>query len=91
MAVSSRFKNSLSMKNSQDYKDLVKKVTMNLDNALTKEAERELLREIKSNPNYMELLHKEKSFREFVKSRVQRRTVSPALVQSIKERIKITS
>jgi len=37
----------------------------------------------------MELLHKEKSFREFVKSRVQRRSVSPALVQSIKERIKI--
>ena len=79
------------MKNSQDYKDLVRKVTMYLDNALSKEAERELLREIKSNPNYMELLHKEKSFREFVKSRVQRRTVSPALVQSIKERIKITS
>ena len=78
------------MKNSQDYKDLVKKVTMYLDNALTKEAERELLREIKSNPAYMELLHKEKSFREFVKSRVQRRTVSPALVQSIKERIKIS-
>ena len=77
------------MKNSQDYKDLVRKVTMYLDNALSKEAERELLREIKSNPNYMELLHKEKSFREFVKSRVQRRTVSPALVQSIKERIKI--
>ena len=79
------------MKNSQDYKDLVRKVTMYLDNALSKEAERELLREIKSNPNYMELLHKEKSFREFVKSRVQRRTVSPALVQSIKERIKINS
>ncbi len=79
------------MKNSQDYKDLVRKVTMYLDNALSKEAERELLREIKSNPNYMELLHKEKSFREFVKSRVQRRSVSPALVQSIKERIKITS
>jgi len=79
------------MKNSQDYKDLVKKVTMYLDNALSKEAERALLREIKSNPNYMELLHKEKSFREFVKSRVQRRTVSPALVQSIKERIKISS
>ncbi len=77
------------MKNSKDYKDLVAKVTMYLDNALSKEAERELLREIKSNPNYMELLHKEKSFRAFVKSRVQRRTVSPALVQSIKERIKI--
>ena len=77
------------MKNSKDYKDLVKKVTMYLDNELTKEAERELLREIKSNPNYMQLLHKEQSFREFIKSRVQRRSVSPALVQSIKERIKI--
>jgi hypothetical protein len=78
------------MKNSKDYRDLVRKVTMYLDNELSKEAERDLLREIKLNPSYMELLHKEKSFREFVKSRVQRRTVSPALVQSIKERIKIT-
>ena len=77
------------MKQSNDYKELVKKVTMYLDNALTKEAERELLREIKSNPAYMDLLHQEKAFREFVKSRVQRRPVSPALVQSIKERIKI--
>ena len=78
------------MKNSQDYRNLVNKVTMYLDGALSKDAERELLREIKSNPAYMEVLHKEKSFREFVKSRVQRRPVSPALIQSIKERIKIT-
>lgn len=77
------------MKNSKNYKDLVKQVTMYLDNELSREEEIALLRTIKSNPNYMALLHKEKSFRTFLKSRVQRRSVSPALVQSIKERIKI--
>ena len=78
------------MKNSPSYQDLVKKVTMYLDNELTKEAERDLLKEIKQNPAYLQLLHKEQSFREFIKSRVQRRAVSPALIQSIKERIKIS-
>ncbi len=77
------------MRNQQTYKDLVTKVTMYLDNELTKEAERDLLKEIKQNPAYFELLNKEKSFREFIKSRVQRRTVSPALIQSIKEKIKV--
>jgi len=77
------------MRNQQTYKDLVKKVTMYLDNELTKEAERDLLKEIKQNPAYFELLNKEKSFREFIKSRVQRRTVSPALIQSIKDKIKV--
>jgi len=76
------------MSNQQNYQELVKKVTMYLDNELTKEAERDLLKEIKQNPAYFELLNKEKSFREFIKSRVQRRTVSPALIQSIKEKIK---
>ena len=78
------------MRNSQNYRDLVRKVTMYLDNELSKEAERDLLREIKQNPAYFELLHKEQSFREFIKSRVQRRKVSPALVQSIKDKIKIS-
>jgi len=79
----------LNMNNSQEYGDLVKKMTMYLDNELPKNVEMELLREIKMNPGYMELLNKEKSFRKFVKSRVQRRSVSPALIQSIKEQIKI--
>ena len=73
-----------------NYHELVKKVTMYLDNELSKESERELLKEIKQNPRYFEILSKEKSFREFIKSRVTRRKVSPALIQSIKDKIRIT-
>ena len=78
------------MGNQQNLQQLAKKVNMYLDNELSKEAERELLREIKQNPVYLEVLSKEKSFREFIKSRVHRRKVSPALIQSIKNKIRIT-
>lgn len=60
-----------------------------LDNELTNEDEQKLLQELRSNPNYMEFLSKERSFREFIKTKVQRRKVSPALVDSIKEKIRV--
>ncbi len=77
------------MGNLKIQQELIKKVNMYLDNELSKEAERELLQEIKQNPAYFEVLNKEQSFREFIKSKVHRRKVSPALIQSIKEKIRI--
>lgn len=74
----------------QNYQELVKKVTMYLDNELNENAERELLREIKDNPSYLKILSQEQSFREFIKSKIHRRKPSPALIQSIKERIRIS-
>ena len=67
------------------------KVNMYLDNELSKTEERALLQELKQNPVYFDLLNKEKSFREFLKSRLQRRQVSPSLIQSIKDKIKSNS
>ena len=78
------------MGNQKNHHELVQKVNMYLDNELSKEAERELLREIKQNPMYFEILNKEKSFREFIKSRVNRKKVSPSLIKSIKDKIRIT-
>ncbi|MEM8527492.1 MAG: hypothetical protein AAGG68_22820 [Bacteroidota bacterium] len=77
------------MGNVKNYQDLVAKVTMYLDNELSPEAERELLKEIKSNPEYFTVLSKERSFREFIKSKVHRKAVSPALIQSIKDKIQL--
>lgn len=73
----------------QDYQVLVQKVTMYLDNELSENEERELLQDIQSNPAYLKVLSQEKSFREFIKSKIQRRKPSPALIQSIKEKIRI--
>lgn len=77
------------MTTNSNIQELVRKVNMYLDNELSPDAERTLLREIQSNPAYMEILSKEKSFREFIKSRVQRKKVSPALIQSIKSKINV--
>jgi hypothetical protein len=75
----------------QNYQELVKKVTMYLDNELNERAERELLDEIKSNPSYLKVLSQEKNFREFIKSKIHRRKPSPALIQSIKDKIRVTT
>jgi len=73
----------------QDYQVLIQKVTMYLDNELNEQEERKLLQDIQSNPNYFKVLSKEKSFREFIKNKIHRRKPSPALIQSIKERIRV--
>lgn len=77
------------MLNPQNNQDLVKRINLLLDNELSKDAERALLNEIKTNPAYRDLLQKERSFREFIKSRIHRKTVSPSLIQSIKDNLKV--
>ncbi len=67
---------------------LIEKITLFLDNGLSEAEETELLREIQSNPAYLQILSREQSFREFIKTRIHRRKPSPALIQSIKDRIK---
>lgn len=79
------------MGNPKNHQALVDRVNMYLDNELSKEAERELLRELKMNPMYREVLSKEKSFRDFIKSKVERRKVSPSLIQSIKDKIRTST
>lgn len=75
------------MGNNSSFKDLTKRVTLYLDGELDTVEERELLQEIQRNPQYVQLLSKEQNFKEFIKSRLQRKTVSPTLIQSIKDKI----
>ena len=75
----------------QHYQELVRKVTMYLDNELNEGAARELLTEIQQNPAYFKVLSQERVFREFIKSKIHRRKPSPALVESIKEKIRVNT
>lgn len=75
------------MGNNSSFKDLTRRVTLYLDGELDTVEERELLQEIQRNPQYVQLLSKEQNFKEFIKSRLQRKTVSPTLIQSIKDKI----
>lgn len=79
------------MKNQKNFQELFKRVNMYLDGELSKEDETKLLREIQTNPQYMAVLSKERSFRDFIKSKLQRRKVSPTLISNIKNKISIPS
>jgi len=70
---------------------ITQRVMLYLDNELSNREERELLTEIQSSPELLERFSMEKSFREFIKSKISRRTVSPTLVESIKSKIRTNS
>jgi len=69
--------------------ELTKRVRMLVDNELTKEDERQLLDEIKDNPSVMDLLKREQSFKDYLKSKLVKKKVSPSLIQGIKDKIRI--
>lgn len=69
-------------------KDVLGRLTMFVDNSLPKDAENELLQEVNANPNYQEILEKERQFKHFLRSKVHKRKASPSLVQSLMEKIK---
>ena len=72
-----------------NFPTLMNRVVMYLDNELTKQEERDLLLEIQSNPQLKDFFNREKSFREFIRNKVNRQKVSPALVQNIKDKIRL--
>ena len=72
-----------------NFSTLMNRVVMYLDNGLTKQEERDLLLEIQSNPQLKDFFNREKSFREFIRNKVNRQKVSPALVQNIKDKIRL--
>jgi hypothetical protein len=59
-----------------------------LDGDLSKNEEYELLLDLQKNPEYARQLNMEQNFREFIKSKVSRKHVSPMLIDSIKEKIR---
>ncbi len=66
--------------------ELFHRVSLFLDNALSSDEQQSLQQEIDANPVCLEMLNKEQSFREFVKSRVHRHSAAPNLIQSIREK-----
>lgn len=77
--------------NNQGSDDFRRRMTLYLDGALTKQEEREFLGGIRKSPECLAQLQKEQSFREFLKKKVSRKNVSPALVKSIKSKLNISS
>ncbi|MBP7821626.1 MAG: hypothetical protein KA010_01805 [Saprospiraceae bacterium] len=69
--------------------NLSQQVGLFLDKGLSAEDQRDFLKEVKHNPSCSEMLQKEQTIRAYIKNGVSRKKVSPDLIQSIKDKIKI--
>lgn len=67
--------------------DFQRRLVMYLDGALSNQESNAFLTDIKDSPEQLEKFEKEKSFREFLRNKVSRKSVSPALINSIKSKI----
>ncbi|MCP4439077.1 MAG: zf-HC2 domain-containing protein [Aureispira sp.] len=71
--------------------DFQRRLVLYLDGALSKEESREFLTDVRNSPEQLSKLQQETSFKEFLRKKISRRNVSPALIQSIKSKIKPSS
>lgn len=76
------------MEGRTDSVELRKRINAYFDNALNKEEEQSLMQEVKDDNNCCRIFNKEKSFRTFIKTNVKRSSVSPDLIQNIRDRIR---
>ena len=67
--------------------DFQRRLVMYLDGALSNKESNAFLTDIKDSPEQLEKFEKERSFREFLRNKVSRKSVSPALINSIKSKI----
>lgn len=78
------------MKNRRNHlNDFRQRVNLYFDNALSEEDQKELMSEVQHDPKCQREFTKEKSFRDFIRNNVKRSSVSPDLIQSIRDKIRI--
>ena len=77
------------MRNNDSGSSLRKQINLYFDNALSSEDQQNLLRQVDEDPRCCKMFNKEKTFRDYIKNNVKRPTVSPDLIQSIRDRIRI--
>lgn len=76
------------MPNQEKLREIAKRVNLLLDQDLTPQEERDLIKELRQNQAYLKIFGQEKAFRQFIKSSMLQQKPSPDLIQSIKENIK---
>lgn len=71
-----------------DCKEILKKVFLVLDGEMSEKDEKAFLREVTNCPECLEAFSIEKKFKEFLISKIEKRQVSPAIIATIREKIK---
>ena len=77
------------MRNQENTGSLRSKINLYFDNALSQEESSTLLEQVSCDTKCNKMFNKEKTFRDYIKNNVKRSSVSPDLIQSIKESIRV--
>lgn len=77
------------MRNQKPNTELRQKINLYLDNALGAREQEELLDTVNSDPRSNQMFEAERNSRDYIKNNVKRQSVSPDLIQSIRDNIRI--
>lgn len=77
------------MRNLERSNELKNQISLYFDNALSNEDQQSLLSKVNDDPKCSKMFQKEKTFREYIRNNVKRPSVSPDLIRSIKDSIRI--
>ena len=77
------------MDNHDDLQNIRKEVDKYFDQALNEQEQQNLLDRVNADPAYHRVFNHEKEIRDHLKQRVRRPGVSPDLIQSIKDNIRM--
>lgn len=77
------------MPNSENMNEIRANINLYFDNALTTDAQQNLLNKVDSDSACHKIFNQEKDIRDFIKNNVTRPAVSPDFIQSIKNNIKV--
>jgi len=77
------------MPNFENMNEIRASINLYFDNALTTDAQQNLLNKVDSDSTCHKIFNQEKNIREFIKNNVTRPEVSPDFIQNIMNNIKI--
>jgi hypothetical protein len=77
------------MRNEIQQNEIMQKVSMFLDNALNQTESQAFLEQVSHDVHYQQALDSERRFRNLIKNKISTRTVSPDLIQNIKDKIRV--
>lgn len=77
------------MPNFENMNEIRASINLYFDNALTTDAQQNLLNKVDSDSTCSKIFNQEKNIREFIKNNVTRPAVSPDFIQNIMNNIKV--
>ncbi len=75
------------MKHAHDCRDTLRKVELALDGELSDKQAKEFLDDLNICSHCLEKYHVEKSFKEFLTKKIERKTITTSVVESIRSQI----